>query len=68
MINVKYVDMEPKVRGCVAKNEDGSYTILLNSRCGRLAQEKAYLHELEHINKEDFDSDEPITEIEARRH
>lgn len=69
-ILVRLVDMPCSVRGCVTRHfdDDEYYTIMLNSRMSAEMQEKAYLHEMEHINSDDFLSDLSADYIEALRH
>lgn len=38
----------------VIQNEDGSYTILINSKLSDKGRMKAYQHALKHIQKDDF--------------
>lgn len=38
----------------VTENEDGSYTIFINSRLNYEQQMKAYLHAMKHITGDDF--------------
>lgn len=68
MINVQFIDMPCKIHGAVRENEDGSVTILLNSRDSRERNLKAYQHELKHILRDDLHSEEDIQLIEARAH
>ena len=51
---------------CVVTDPDGSgyYTIVINANMSRERQIRAYLHELEHLEKEDLHSDRPVAEIE----
>ena len=56
-----------KSREMVTANEDGSYTIFINSRMSRDIQEKAYQHALGHIRSGDFDM-EDVQQIEVTAH
>lgn len=56
-----------KVKGCTVQNEDGSYTIFLNSRLSIYQQKSTYLHEVAHIINEDF-SKYDVNQIELDRH
>lgn len=51
----------------VIPNEDGSYTIFINSRLNHEQQVKSYYHAMKHIAGEDFDK-ESVQEIEALAH
>lgn len=67
---VRLVDMPCSVRGCVVRHfdDDVYYTVMLNSRLSADMQEKAYLHEIEHIEANDFSCDLPADRIETIRH
>lgn len=49
------VDLPCCIGGHCNCNPDGSYTVCINARLGYEEQKKAYLHELEHINGNDFE-------------
>lgn len=53
-INVQYLDMPCKTHGLIRENEDGSVTIVLNSRDSRERNLRTYQHELEHLLREDL--------------
>lgn len=65
---MQFLDMPYTIHGAVRGNEDGSYTILLNSRDTRERNLKAYQHELGHILRDDLHSEEDVQVIEARAH
>lgn len=60
--------MPTKVNEMVTENEDGSYSIFIADRLSHQQMLEAYHHALEHIQADDFHSDLPATEIEARTH
>lgn len=62
-LGVHFMDMHCKVREQVVKNEDDSYTILINARLNCEQQMEAYQHALRHIMNNDFDKDN-VNEIE----
>lgn len=67
-INVQYVDFHiTTAYEAVRKNEDGSYTILLNSRQAPNLLREAYLHALKHIERDDW-SRSDIQQIEGEAH
>lgn len=43
-----------KIKETVANNEDGSYTIFLNSRFTQEQLADAYIHAMGHIDRDDF--------------
>ena len=67
-INVQLYDFHTtKGRELITLNEDGSYTILINSRLDKESAEKAYIHALSHIHGRDFEAFN-VQEIEWRAH
>lgn len=56
MINAVLLDLHTtKVSGCAIVREDGSYLAVINSRCGYRKQKETAIHELKHINRNDFE-------------
>ena len=51
---VYFIDMASRVEEQIILNEDGSFSIFLNSRLSWERQMKAYQHALQHIMKNDF--------------
>lgn len=51
--------------GAILLNEDGTYTILLNSRLTRQQNADSLIHELNHIKHGDFSRNLPIQQIES---
>lgn len=62
------IDFHNSVGATHVMNEDGTYTIFINSRFTKERQEIAYLHEIEHILNEDIESYLSADEIEYIRH
>ncbi len=67
MIITKVIDFKNSIPSTVISNEDGSYTIFLNSRLDYFALRKAYLHELNHISHDDFEKND-VNAIESQTH
>ena len=67
-VNVVLFDFQ-KQRGreMVIENEDGSYTVLINSRLSHRSQLDAYNHAMSHIQNNDFEKID-IQTIEAEAH
>ena len=55
------------VNEVVTENEDGRYTIFINSRLNYEKQMKAYLHAMKHITGDDFQKDD-VQSIEYLAH
>ena len=68
IIQVFLVDMPARIHALTVRNEDDSYTILINTWLSPEAQCRAYDHEMEHINNHDFDQMYDASKIEWLRH
>lgn len=66
-VYIYYVDMPCSVASNLAQNPDGSYTLYLNSRLTCEKQLKGFLHELRHLENNDFDN-KNINYIECMNH
>ena len=66
-INTRLIDMDVLVGEQIIKNNDDSYTILLNARLSHERQLECYRHALLHINNEDFEKDN-ADKIEYKAH
>lgn len=67
-IRIEYVDLPFRVKGMTVRSyDDGEhwFTILLNAGLNREQQRAAYLHELSHIENDDFSSCRSADEIEG---
>lgn len=67
IIQVFLVDLGP-IKGMTIKNNDDSYTILINARLSAEMQMETYDHEIEHINNGDYDQIYDVNTLEAVRH
>ena len=56
-INTRLIDMDVLVGEQIIKNNDDSYTILLNARLSHERQLECYRHALLHISNDDFEKD-----------
>ena len=66
-INTQIIDMDVLVGEQIIKNNDDSYTILLNARLSHERQLECYRHALLHINNDDFEKYN-ADEIECKTH
>ena len=66
-IGVYFLDMDVHIHEQVVYNEDGSFTILINSRIGNAAQMEAYQHAVAHIMNHDSEKSD-VDEIELLAH
>lgn len=53
------------VGGMVTPNDDGTFSVYINSNLDYIHQKEAYRHEVKHIVNGDFYNDLPIAEIES---
>lgn len=53
-IGIQFMDMNPRIDEQVFLNDDGSYTIFINSRLNFERQMAAYYHAINHIVNDDF--------------
>ncbi len=62
-------DMPHRIKALARKNEDDTYTIVLNARHTREQNLKSYEHEMRHIVRNHFSMEDQVglIEIEARR-
>lgn len=62
---VRVVDFpSAKLGGVVTPNDDGTYSVYINSRLDSKHQRRACDHELRHIKNGDLHGDKDIAEIE----
>lgn len=66
-ITIELQDFPVPGKEMVVQNEDGSYTVFLNSRLNWESQMSAYIHALRHITGHDFEK-ENVQEIEKKAH
>lgn len=61
---VRQLDLPHTIKAFVAMDEDGFSNIYVNSRLSREEQAKAAVHELRHVARDDFGSDQDIRSVE----
>ena len=61
---VRIVDLPPQVGGMVTPNNDGTYSLYLNSKKSHDQNIESYFHEVDHIENDDFYREDPIEDIE----
>ena len=76
-VNIILLNLPVKEKEAVTENEDGSFTIIINSRLSNDEQFKAYRHAMRHIENDDFQKDnvqtietiahEVVIPVESRR-
>lgn len=67
VVNCNIINFPNSGNEMVIKNEDGSYTILINAKLSNQGRIEAYEHALRHITNEDFEK-ENVQEIESATH
>ena len=58
---------DTKTKEAVSENNDGSYTIFIETSLSKEAQQKAFMHAMKHIFGNDFEKID-INEIENQAH
>lgn len=66
-INVQFIDMDTMIPEQINQNDDGGYTIFLNSRLSYETICSSYLHAIKHIQNNDFEKSD-VQEIETAAH
>lgn len=66
-VNVVLLNLPTKDKEAITENEDGSFTIVINSRLSYGAQLLAYQHAMRHINNNDFEKSD-VQRIESIAH
>ena len=66
--HVRFIEFHGPVKEAVVPNEDGSYTILIESTLSREQQRQKFLHALAHIYKHDFEKECSVDLIEKEAH
>ena len=67
-VNTLLVDLPGTIKAFVTKDTDDFYTIYLNSRLSHEQNIVSFIHEMEHIENDDFYSDLTADQIERVRH
>jgi len=63
---VRLVELPRRVEGVTVPNNDGSFSVYINSLLTDEQRQKVLDHELEHIEKEHFYVDMPVTRMEKQ--
>lgn len=63
---IRVIDLPHGVGGMTVKDSNDDYNIYLNARLSGDAQVVAFRHELDHIRKGDFFSEDAVRDIERR--
>ena len=62
---VRVIALPPTVRGLTMPNDDGTFSIYLNSLCSESVRQEALEHELSHMARDHFYKGESIAAQEA---
>lgn len=63
---VRLVELPRRVEGVTVPNNDGSFSVYINSLLTDEQRQKVLDHELEHIEREHFYVDMPVTRMEKQ--
>lgn len=67
-VHVVLLNLPTDMRGFLVANADGSNTVVLNARYSWEQNRLTYLHELKHIDCNDFYADASANDIETTQH
>ena len=62
---VYLIELPMSIRGVVTPNDDGTYSIFINSRLSDAWKLIVYAHEVKHIQRDDFYNEFPIEKVEG---
>lgn len=63
---VRLVELPRRVEGITVPNNDGSFSVYINSLLSSEQRQRVLTHELEHIEKEHFYIDIPVERMERQ--
>lgn len=62
----RLIELPPRIKAMTVMDEAGNYNVYLNANSTMEANAASFLHELRHIDHDDFYSQEDIRTIERR--
>ena len=65
---VRLIEFHGPVKEAVVPNEDGSYTILIESTLSQEQQQQKFLHAMDHICNNDFEKECSVNLLERAAH
>ena len=63
---VRLVELPRRVEGVTVPNNDGSFSVYINSLLSESQRQRVLDHELEHLEKEHFYVDMPVSRMEQQ--
>ncbi len=63
---VRFLELPRRVEGVTVPNNDGSFSVYINSLLSEPQRQKVLEHELKHIGKEHFYVDIPVARMERQ--
>ena len=63
----RMVNLPGAVSAATRLSDDGFPNIYINDQLSPMGKLRAFLHEMQHLENDDFYNDKPITEVEAMR-
>lgn len=61
---IRYIDMPSRTKGLTVEDADGFYSIYINAKISAYEQQAAIIHELTHIERNDFDKNKTLKQAE----
>lgn len=65
---VRLIEFHGLAKEAVVPNEDGSYTIFIESTLSREEQQQKFLHAMAHIYNQDFEKECSVNLLESEAH
>ena len=62
---IRFIDLPYDINGITVEDADGFYNVYINTRISYYEQQKAVVHELTHIARDDFYSDKKLEIVET---
>ena len=62
---IRVTELPNRVKAMTVMDENSDYNIYVNSALSQDEMKKAYLHEIQHIEKKHFDQDISVTKAEG---
>ena len=62
---IRYVDMPSVTKGMTIEDSDGFFNIYINASLSAAEQEEAIKHEIRHLERNDFDTENSLQEAET---
>lgn len=62
---IRYLDMDPKIKGLTVKDSNDDYNVYINPRLSDAERQKTVMHETDHIENDHFYDVRPVKDLES---